>query len=117
MKRLLITVIMLCVIISSCSSDKDDAVSIPDLTCDDVVSTYAGSVKGLIETRCAAGASCHGTGSFNGPGALTSYQQIKDAANRIRPAVHSGLMPKGSTLTEREKKSITCWIDAGAPNN
>lgn len=112
----MITVTLL-TILTSCAYDKGEALTNPQPDCDGIAPTYSGIVRGLIESRCATDAACHGTGSINGPGPLTGYQQIKNASANIRSAVHTGLMPKGSTLTATEIKSITCWIDNGAINN
>ena len=60
---------------------------------------------------------CHGTGSHEGPGALTSYAAVYSARGTIRSEVISGGMPENTTLTNTQKNAIVCWIDAGASNN
>ena len=74
-------------------------------------------VNPIIQSSCATTSSCHGSGSANGPGALTSYTSIFNSRNSIRSAVSSGSMPQNSTLTTSQKNSILCWVDSGAPNN
>jgi uncharacterized membrane protein len=54
---------------------------------------------------------------FNGPGALTTFNQIKNAASAIRSAVVSKRMPLGGSLTDAQIQSIACWADNGALNN
>jgi len=99
----------------SCSKDKDNGT--PTVDCSTVTNkAFAAHVNPIIQASCAA-AGCHATGSFNGPGALTTYAQISAAATTIRSAVSSGRMPQGSTLTAAQKNSILCWIDSGTPNN
>ncbi len=78
---------------------------------------FAADVNPIIQSTCATNSSCHGSGSVNGPGALTSYTAIFNARTGIRSSVASGSMPKNSTLSTSQKNSILCWIDSGAPNN
>ena len=70
----------------------------------------------ITQGRCNL-AGCHATGSTNGPGQLTNYNEIFAARAQIRSAVSAGRMPQGSTLSQSQKNSIICWIDGGAPNN
>jgi len=74
-------------------------------------------VNPIIQSSCATTSSCHGSGSANGPGALTSYTAIFNSRNSIRSAVSSGSMPQNSTLSTTQKNTILCWVDSGAPNN
>lgn len=78
---------------------------------------FAADVNPIFQGTCAAQVACHGSGSINGPGALTTYSAIFNSRNAIRSAVASGAMPKNSTLSTAQKNSILCWIDGGAPNN
>jgi len=86
-------------------------------SCDGVSAQFASDISPIIQTRCATGAGCHGSGSSNGPGALTNFTQIKNAAITIRAAVVSGEMPLGSTLSGTQVAEISCWVDHGALNN
>jgi hypothetical protein len=87
------------------------------INCTGVASAFAADVKQIIQSTCATDATCHGTGSVNGPGPLVTYAQISGAASLIKPAVASGTMPKTATLTTAQKNSIICWINSGALNN
>lgn len=78
---------------------------------------WTADVSTIIQSTCATDAACHGSGSVNGPGALTSYTAVFNARTSIRSAVSSGSMPRNSTLSTAQKNSILCWIDSGAPNN
>ena len=78
---------------------------------------FAADVLPIFNTSCAVNASCHASGSTNGPGALTNHAQISANAAAIKTAVQSGRMPQGSTLSTSQKNSIICWVDSGAPNN
>jgi len=83
----------------------------------DGTKSYATDVSPVIQSYCATRSGCHGSGSTNGPGALTSYAQVYSARNAIRTAVTNGTMPQNSSLSTEQKNSIICWIDSGASNN
>ncbi|WP_205509512.1 hypothetical protein [Longitalea arenae] len=97
-----------------CVNDKEEILY--GNSCDGPTPSFAAVVNPIIETNCAI-PDCHAPGSSNGPGALTSYAQIKNVAGEIKSAVVSRFMPKDRTLTESQIKAIRCWVDAGAPNN
>lgn len=99
---------------TSCKKKGSKETFTPD--CSGTTSTFVANVNPLIVSSCAT-SGCHAIGNTNGPGALTSYTQIKNAVASIRSSVVSGSMPKNSSLTAAQKNSIVCWIDAGAPNN
>ncbi|HYJ38423.1 MAG TPA: hypothetical protein VEV87_07385, partial [Chitinophagaceae bacterium] len=84
-------------------------------TCSAAVS-FTGDVAPIVQNSCAI-SGCHATGSINGPGALTSYQQVFNNRAAIRTAVANGTMPKTGTLSASQKNAILCWIDAGAVSN
>ena len=112
----LICVSALIVFIFSCKKkDASDTITYtPD--CSGATPAYAANVNPIISANCAT-SGCHAAGNTNGPGALTTYTQVKSAAASIRSSVVSGSMPKNSTLTTEQKNTIVCWIDAGAQNN
>ena len=85
--------------------------------CDGINATFTSDIFPLIQARCATGSGCHGAGSFNGPGALTNFNQIRNAAGNIKNAVLSGRMPLGGTLTTTQIKQISCWVSNGTPDN
>ena len=87
------------------------------VNCTGVPSTFATTVNPIIQSTCATDATCHGTGSANGPGPLLTYNQIFAARINIKTAVGNGTMPKTGTLSTTQKNSIICWVDAGGPNN
>ncbi|WP_207511144.1 hypothetical protein [Longitalea luteola] len=100
---------------NSCTKDsKNEEPSTVD--CSTITTTFSGQVRPLIASSCAK-PDCHAAGSSNGPGALTDYNQIFNARARIRTSVANGSMPQDATLSPTQKAIITCWIDAGAPNN
>lgn len=87
------------------------------LNCNTITNkSFAADVNPIIQSFCNQ-AGCHGSGSSNGPGALTNYTQVAANAGTIRSAISTGRMPQGSTLSGGQKASIICWIDSRAPNN
>lgn len=85
--------------------------------CSSVTSTWAANVQPIVQTYCAGSSSCHASGSHEGPGALTTYQQVYNSRQSIRTAVANGSMPQGTSLTTAQKASVICWIDNGAQDN
>jgi hypothetical protein len=116
MKKKIFYILTGIIVFSSCYYDKEEMLYPDGLNCATVPSQFAANVNPLIQTRCAV-AGCHAAGSTNGVGPLTSYTLIKNAAVQIKSAVVSGFMPRNSALTPVEIKTISCWVDAGAPNN
>lgn len=98
-----------------CYNDKEE-ILYGTSTCDGINASFSVNVNPIIQSNCAV-TDCHGAGSINGPGALTSYSQIRNAAVEIKSAVISRYMPKVGSLSSSQIKSISCWVDAGAPNN
>jgi hypothetical protein len=105
------------VFISGCYYDKEELLYPNGNDCSGIAATYSGAIQGIIQTSCALGSTCHGAGSTNGPGQLTSYNEVKAAAAQVRSSVVTGIMPKGMTLPAEDIKAIRCWVDGGAPNN
>ncbi len=118
MKRIMILWLCTAFLFFSCSKSSNNGSTGPvTLDCSTVTAkAYAADVSPVIQANC-TGSGCHGPGSSNGPGALTTYSQIFNARSNIRAAVSSGVMPQGSALSTSQKNSILCWIDSGAPNN
>ena len=81
-------------------------------TCNQQIS-YQNTVRPIFIAHCTAGG-CHDGGDLP---SLGDYLVAHDAAQQIRSAVISGVMPKNGTLSNSDKQSIICWIDAGAKNN
>jgi len=120
MKLRLLVPCLVIIVIAGCSKSSDpgsasNPTTTTTVTCTGT-KTFSSDVSPIIQSVCAT-AGCHNAGSTNGPGPLTTYQQVFDARTLIRSAVLSGLMPKSGTLTASEKSAIICWIDAGATNN
>lgn len=118
MKRMLSLVtciVLIVVLVNACKKDSENDSPKP-VDCSTITTTFSGAVSPLIASSCAK-SGCHAAGSSNGPGPLTSYTQIFNSRVRIREVVASGSMPQDATFSAAQKATITCWIDAGAPNN
>lgn len=79
--------------------------------------SFATDVMPVIQSTCAINSSCHASGSIEGVGALTNYNQVFTSRFSIRDAVITGRMPKTGSISNAQKNAIICWIDAGAANN
>ena len=114
-KKLISTGLCCLFIFASCS--KDDNGGGASVDCTTITNkAFAADISPIIQSTCAV-SGCHAAGSFNGPGALTSYTEVFNARTAIRSAVASGRMPQGGSLSTSQKNSIICWVDSGAPNN
>lgn len=68
--------------------------------------SFTNDVSPIMQSYCV---SCHSN--------YSTYSQVKASASSIRNSIVNVSMPKGNSLTEAQKNSIVCWIDAGTPNN
>jgi hypothetical protein len=109
-------IVLVVVLANACKKNNADDQGSGTVDCGTISTTFSGTVNPLMGTSCAK-SGCHNSGSTNGPGALTSYTQIFNAKTQIRAVVASGSMPRDASFTAAQKATITCWIDAGAPNN
>lgn len=99
----------------SCYYDKEELLYTGS-NCSGVDAKFSTTVSAIIQSRCAI-PGCHDAASTNIGGPFTNFTQVKNKAAHIKFQVATGLMPQGSSLTAAERKSISCWVDSGAPNN
>jgi len=122
MRLNLLSALLLCslfslFVLSSCQDEEPDP-------CDDLNATYNGAVKAIIDVNCAT-SGCH-----SGPGANTfipTNAQDYTSFIGIDGSLNNGFfttrvlevmdMPIGSTLTTNQIEILTCWKDAGFPEN
>jgi len=104
-------------ILAFAACKKESTSSNSTLDCSTVSAKFNTDVLPIVLSSCATSTSCHASGSHEGPGALTTYQQLYSSRDNIRSSVASGFMPQGSTLSTSAKNKILCWIDSGAANN
>ncbi|HYC40619.1 MAG TPA: hypothetical protein VEB63_09030 [Chitinophagaceae bacterium] len=116
MKTTFIPAILVITVIAACSKSSTGGGGGAPLDCSTVPKSWSANVEPIIQSSCNL-AGCHSTGSMNGPGPLTNYNQVFNARAPIRAAVANGTMPKNSSLSSSQRNSILCWIDSGAPNN
>lgn len=114
-KIVIITLFLIIGWIVSCSKS-DNSINSTTIDCSGTAKSYATDVSPIIQSYCAT-SGCHAAGSSNGPGALTTYQEVYNAQSSIRTVILNGNMPQGSSLTPSQKNNIVCWIDNGAANN
>lgn len=115
MKKVLITLSVCLAVFISCTNDKDELLNPLGSDCTGVNASFVNDVLPIIQANCQG---CHGAGSTNGPGQLTNYTEIKNAAARIKNAVITGFMPRNAApLPAAEIRLIRCWVDSGTPNN
>jgi len=122
-RYIIVMAIIMMTIIACSKSTETDASSntVPPpptaTSCASAPATFSSDVSAIIQSSCATSSGCHGNGSTNGPGALTTFNQIKNAAAFIKSEVVSKRMPLGGSLTNSQIQSISCWVDNGALNN
>jgi hypothetical protein len=95
-------------LINGCKKDSAD---------NNCTTSYSASVSVIIQTNCAYSSGCHGSGSTNTGGPLTSYSLIFSKRNQIKSQVEAGIMPQGGTLPATDKAALISWINCGAANN
>ena len=103
--------------INACYYDKKELLYPSTTNCTGKAASFATDVLPLIQTSCDQGSGCHGSGSSNGPGALTTYAQMQAAGAQVLSSVEAGRMPRGSSLSSAQLQIIRCWFANGIQNN
>jgi len=119
MKKLFLTSIILSGLfaINSCYYDKEDLLYPVTVDCATVNASYAANVSPLIISKCSY-AGCHNAGGAAGGLVLESYTQVANSAGGINQrCIIEKTMPPSNPLTPNEIAILTCWINAGTPNN
>jgi uncharacterized membrane protein len=101
-----VLVLFFAMFISCKKKNKEDTQVSYTPSCSSSTPSFSATVKPLIQSACV---NCHSE--------YSTYTQISSSSSSIRSSIVSGSMPKGTTLSEGQKNSIVCWIDAGKPNN
>ena len=99
----------------SCKQDKLPLPEVPTF-CDSITATYTDSVKAIIDAKCSV-AGCHL--NTQNP-ILNNYTQVFGNSGRIavRALDLKTMPPQGMPqLTDDEIKILTCWKEAGFPEN
>jgi len=109
MKTLIASILIICsftIIIHSCKKNNTQVSTSYTPSCSGSTPSFSATVKPLFQSYCV---NCHSN--------YSTYAQISGSSSSIRSSIVGGSMPKGTTLSEAQKNSIVCWIDAGRPNN
>ncbi|HET6994098.1 MAG TPA: hypothetical protein VFI06_03900 [Chitinophagaceae bacterium] len=114
-KRIMYLAGIVAVVAIACSKGSSGMVA--SIDCSGGAKSFMTDVNPIIQSTCTVGSNCHAAGSNNGPGPLTSFQQVFNARTLIRSAVINGTMPKDGRLSATQINAIVCWIDNGAANN
>ncbi len=101
-----VVVLFFAMFISCKKKNKEEAQAAYTPSCTSSTPSFSVTVRPLIQSACV---SCHSE--------YSTYAQISSSSSSIRSSIVSGSMPKGTSLSEAQKNSIVCWIDAGKPNN
>jgi uncharacterized membrane protein len=114
----LIGVVVTSCLFASCYYDKEEVLyPSSNVDCVTLNATFTSKVKPIIQAKCAT-SGCHNASSAAAGVILESHSQISSKAARIKQrAVIERTMPIGFSLTDTERNTLQCWIDAGAPNN
>ncbi len=111
MKYSFLFVLFLSFSITSCSSDDNDEIIIPQGNV-----TYTNDIKSIIDSKCL---NCHGSPVTNGaPMSLTNFDEVKEAViNRdLIGRVEDGSMPpNGTPLTTIQINAIKDWREGNYP--
>jgi len=113
-------------LVPSCTVDKRPPL---EIECDDIPPVWEGEVKTIVELTCAY-AGCHIGGGTGAPGNYTSYGTVAAALNNgsfqnrtfdIKDNPTLGMPPDYATgpkdLTDDQLNILTCWVEAGYPEN
>lgn len=68
--------------------------------------TFSTNVIPVVQSYCAPDSGYHSSGSTNGPGALTTYQQIYNASSSIHAAVADSSKQQNSSLPVFQKSAM-----------
>ncbi len=107
MKFKLLLMVLSIVLLLSCKNNVEELYN-----CNDDIS-YIQTIRPIIDASCME---CHNGDDSSIPD-WTTYQEIKNYADRIQELTHARIMPEEGSLTDDEIKSIYCWVEQGALNN
>ncbi len=109
--------------LQACLNDKGE-VPVPDTDptfCDSLGVTYSENIVPLVNNSCAV-VGCHDANAPTTTGNFTNYTELAERANNGEITIQVfdlGTMPQApiDPLTDAQKDTLRCWIEAGAPNN
>jgi hypothetical protein len=110
MKNYLYILLVVALTVGAYSCKKDNAGKLTP-SCDGSHPTYQGSIKSIIDTRCAT-SNCHPN--------YATYEGLLPAlqgGSFRREVLVDQTMPQGSSLTQDQINKIQCWVNDGFPEN
>lgn len=105
--------------LQGCYYDKEELLyhKTGTVDCTTVSAKFSTDVAPLIKTKCAT-AGCHNAAGFAGGAVLETYTQIAGLSARVyQRCVVDKTMPTSGPLSTAETTIISCWVNAGTPNN
>ena len=99
---------------------KDDGPDGPACTVSGVTFTYNSNIKGIIDRHCI---SCHAPGTGVAGADIfdfRTYEGMKshlDDGHFLERVVIDKDMPQSGNMTQAERDSVNCWIQAGYPKS
>lgn len=91
--------------------------------CTGTIATYTGTVKNILDTKCAT-SGCHSATSNAAGITLSSYASAKSIAGQdkflgsIQHKSGFDKMPQGGAkLDDATIKTLSCWVQNGTPEN
>lgn len=112
-------ILLLAAVLQSCYYDKEELLyhKTGTVDCTTVSARFSTDVAPLIKAKCAT-AGCHNAAGSAGGAVLETYTQIAGLSARVyQRCVVDKTMPTGGPLTTAETTIISCWVNAGTPNN
>jgi hypothetical protein len=74
----------------------------------------ANGIGALVAANCAT-SGCHTQAGPRPP--LTTYEQVRTAAQASLNSINAGRMPRGSTMSPEARQRFAAWVAAGTPRN
>src|SRR5687767_506263 len=114
--------VMTLVLGNACKSRKKTATAVekPKSVCDGMTVGYTSHIKNIIDENCAN--SCHSAQKKAGGIDLSTYEQVKDEASKVRfmgalqhEMPFSPMPKKHPKLSDSTLRVIGCWIEKGSP--
>ena len=108
--------------IIACTKDNTTTPTPTTVDCSTITASYANDIKPIVNNSCAI-SGCHVAGFSSGD--FTNYTGLKakveDGTIKNRAIVQMNMPPASSSgptsLTSTQLNLLTCWIEAGAPEN
>ena len=121
MKNKITTIVILAILLFSVAACKKNATTpTSSLDCSNIPTSFTNDVVPIVNNACV---SCHNSGYAYGD--FTSYLGIKakidNGSFKLRTIDQKSMPPSNlsgpTSLTSTELNILSCWIEAGSPNN